>query len=1514
MTGRGDTIGTSTAVSTSLPARARRQLRWRLPLLLSALFVASLMAPAAMAAPTSVYSGASAHSNTALSTHSSVLPGSASSHATAVSSGGAPPSLPTATSTAPTAPHPAASSGRGTFFTNSLVPQPTTPYCPYTYFCWNDTNAPSANFTTNGVSGIAYTAYTNQSPCAAMAGNTTVPDAATEVGFVASSNWGSTWSSPLYLGNPSCTGLDANYSSAMDPSLTSLSNGTFVLAYIEYNYTRLTTYSYAAPPENLYCSNLYHLAYDRLVVSYSYNGGVSWTTPSVVDSPSLGSCPTIGFPDLRPTVTAIGNTIYLAWMSTSRPLGSCCGVTETANTHFTVSNDSGATWSPSITVPVTSGTDATYSDSTSLAVNPNLLVDPSGRVFLAYVTAFSSSYSSTKGADVYSANVVVGVSTDNGTTFAYTTATKTAGWFTTYYPSYYLDPAPVLAYSAMTGTVFLAYAGQAQGNFCYNDGIYGSFCGPYERAETIWLQNSTNGGSSWSAPSNPLPSSLIDPNNGFASSAYNPSMAVDSAGTLHLQFAFANDAVCYSYMCGLGQEYYMNSTDGGNSWTVPYIVYPFASIFDGSEHYFYDEYWQGSATSLITDGTQVMLAWTLESCPTASYCYGGYNGGAQVVVSTLYEGAGITLTFSETGLNTGVSWSALAQGNDFSATAGTNIVISGVPPSTTIQFNVPEINASYGILYTPVLSVASPAAFATSTTVTATFTEQFLVNILTVPTIDHFWWTGAEVNYAMSPSPGASWVAPGSVQTDTITPAAWAFCYYCLNLTFQSWTGSGNGSVNSLSYNITYTVNGPINETANFNLIGWCINPRYFSGGCDNVSYPLAFVESGLPNGTTWGITVTNQSSGAPNSYTSSSDNITLLVGTTPLQFTMWTVPSASSGQFWLPTTSVIDPVNVLTNPTVPVSYTLGGLSSTSFTTTFNEVGLPNATAWSLELGSSSFGLATNSTTMSLAGGSSYSVNASYVYLESGVGYYATSVTVTPYVINETVTTATAPATYTVDGSGVVTVHFSPMYYATVTATVGGSVSPSSQWVLSGQSITLGETAASGYHFVGWTGTGAGAVTTGTSAPAVTPRGPIAELATFRPNAPPTWNVTVVGTGLPAGVAVTVTIGGTTYSGIGGFKVGNLTNGTYSVTAPVVYLNGTDSERYVPSAITSSLDLTAGELDLIANGTLTVAYQGQAAVNLIATPNGQISVPASGAGAYWWNLSEAQTLTALPASGFQLVSWNGTGAGSVNSTSLSITVTPLGPITETAQFLPVPIVPVTFFSLAVSETGLPGTVAWSISVGNNGASGTGSTLTVSGLNGTYTLNAPPVYPSAGVRWVSDAVNVSKSVTANSTFTVQFYEQFYLSVNAGSGGSATGSGWYNASAAVTLSATPASGQEFLSWNGSGPGWSNTTVQSPTVTLTGPLTVQASFAPIPAPPVKSTSTSGSSMTDELLSFGLLIALLVVGLAVGMMLARRGGRQPPMQEYSATGPETVEAPAEGEAPAEAPAIYDEGAPPSS
>ena len=1396
-------------------------------------------------------------------------------------------STPAATLAAPalTPVHPQASaSGRGTFFTNVAIPNPTAgnQTCPQTYFCWNNTDNPSANLTTLGYTGLAYTAYTNASPCPGTRGNTTVPDATSEVGWTVSTNFGDSWSAPVYLGNPSCTGADANYSSAMDPSLTSLANGTFVLSYVEYNYSTQSTYSYDAPPENYQC---YDIAYSRVVVTFSYDNGANWTVPTVINASSNVGCPSPGLPDSRPSITATGQTIYLAWENETSPFEFYCCSTEYGSVNVVASTDGGAVWSAPLSVPKVIG--SYFGTATSIAMNPALTVDPSGRLYIAYTTNLTYNYLCNPTCSYQmDASVYVGASTNNGSTFVYSVVSNGQYLEPITYPAVYADPAPIIAYSSASKQLDVAWAGTIVGDFCYNEGINGFYCYNGYTPETIWMANSSTNGSTWSSARDVVPTSMINPNGGFYSWAYNPSFSIDSTGKIHLQYIYINDSICdtispygYNYsICGPYYQMYQNSTDGGFTWSQPAYVFPNASIYY-PDHYYYEGEWPGTYSTLLTAGSQVLLAWTTQQCPgftLGTYCSPGYGPGyAEVITSRLFEGTGVTLTFSETGGPTGLNWSADILGNYRQGPTGSSLSVSGVPTGTAISFSVPWLNVSYGLAYNDTLSVASPTVFTTSTTVSVTFTEIVLLNVRSNPSVQSYYFTYKYVNYNMSPHPTSEWLPVSTSVTLTVSPQAFSTpCYTCLNLSFSAWTGTGNGSVNSKSLTVTVTPTGPVNETANFAVLGICNIGTYYGNGCLNLTYLVSFDEQGLPANTTWGVTIINATSGAPEEFTTTANNLSVPVGAAPVYYYLWSIPSATTGEFWLPSTTAANPIVIPQTTAVDVVYTLGAATSALFPTQFSETGLPNGTAWSVEVGGTSYGVTANTTTLDLVGGTNFTANGSFVYLANGTGYYAASVEVNPFVINETTATYGVPASISLNGSANVIIGYKPMYYVTVAGSVGGSVTPASQWVDGGSSIALNETAATGYHFVGWTGSGSGSVSSGLAAPTVRPTGAVSEYATFRPNSPPTWNLTLVSVGLPATTPFSVTIGGTTYTGVGSFRIPDLPNGTTAISVAMLFLNATETTRFVPiSVVATSLTLTNGQLDLIANGTLTVSYQTQYTLSVVSTSGGTVN---PGVGLTWYNASVRVALTATPSRGYYFGGWNGTGNGSLTSATSSGSATMNGPLTETAQFILRPPAPPATYWLTVQETGLPTTLAWNVSLGGYGASGTNATLTVNGLNGTYTLFVPSVYVSAGARWVANLTNVSKTISANGSFAVSFSEEYLVTVVAGPGGTATpATSWVAAGTQVTITATPNATSQFLNWTGNGSGSYTGASTSTTITVNAPVTEQASFELTPT--TKGTQGSGTS-SSPLMAIVLLIVLLVVGALIGLLVGRRRGASPP------------------------------------
>ena len=77
------------------------------------------------------------------------------------------------------------------------------------------------------------------------------------------------------------------------------------------------------------------------------------------------------------------------------------------------------------------------------------------------------------------------------------------------------------------------------------------------------------------------------------------------------------------------------------------------------------------------------------------------------------------------------------------------------------------------------------------------------------------------------------------------------------------------------------------------------------------------------------------------------------------------------------------------------------------------------------------------------------------------------------------------------------TAKFNTQYYLTMSAGTGGKVSPSSGWRSSGTAVAITATAATGYTFINWNGSGNGSYSGATNPASIVMGGPIAEVASF---------------------------------------------------------------------------------------------------------------------------------------------------------------------------------------------------------------------------------------------------------------------------------------------------------------------------------------------------------------------------------------------------------------------------------
>ncbi|MCI4320630.1 MAG: hypothetical protein L3K23_10975, partial [Thermoplasmata archaeon] len=859
-------------------------------------------------------------------------------------------------------PHPAgtpSASGRGTFFDTTNLSHPGLqnlscgkPYYFYpTFTCPNTTFDPSINVTSSGVIGVAYTVWTNYTHCpgvANLSNNTTL-----DVAFQSSTNGGVSWNPMLFLGNQNCSAAQ-NLSNSWEPSLTSLSNGTLVLAYVQFSDTTCSS---------IYCSRPYtpdiypyQIPYADLVVQESYNGGANWTAPAVVNStfnPSAVSAvcsSATGFPAFRPSIAASGNSVYLAWENLTDANG--CSREYSAGVHLITSSNGGVNWSAPVNFPtIGDGGHPLYNYyATGYSVNPFVLAASNGQVYVTYATglSYTQNYCQPSGCypygistmDVVVANATGGVgnwtvrTAVNNTGFSYQSGSGNYGGF--------VGISPQIGYNGVNGQLYLVFPSVAIGTFCYNP----SSCYLGDEGTTAFT-NSSNGGANWSQPQEV--GQLVNPYHGPENYEFYPTIVVDHNGTAHVMFEYYNQSICapystYSY-CGGFEQMYFNTSDNGTSWNGPYVISPY--VVPPFDYPYTGEY--ESATTAPSG--QVLFAWTNSFCPPATttpFC--GYQdpyepeSNTTVVVSWLFSGPGVTVTFNETNLTAGARWSAEVLGNYRAALAGTNLAVSGVPPTEPVSWSVPWVNSTPGIAWQSTAAPTNPtapSAFSANATLKFSFSELVEVQVFVVPPLYYYYLTsGANgATYSMTPLPGSYWVPVNSTMTFTVAPQAitcGTSCYY-YNLTWQSWTGTGIGSVSTNATSFTLTVGStPINETANFLMSGYCYG---YSGTlhCYTAkNYPLTFHQTGLPSGTTWGVTtVVNSSAIGTVSSTSTNAWLNVSTGQTAVQFTVWTVPSGTPDMYWVPTTDPGSPVAEPVQTLVNVTYTLQNVTTVQFSANF---------------------------------------------------------------------------------------------------------------------------------------------------------------------------------------------------------------------------------------------------------------------------------------------------------------------------------------------------------------------------------------------------------------------------------------------------------------------------------------------------------------------------------------------------------------------------------------------------
>lgn len=253
--------------------------------------------------------------------------------------------------------------------------------------------------------------------------------------------------------------------------------------------------------------------------------------------------------------------------------------------------------------------------------------------------------------------------------------------------------------------------------------------------------------------------------------------------------------------------------------------------------------------------------------------------------------------------------------------------------------------------------------------------------------------------------------------------------------------------------------------------------------------------------------------------------------------------------------------------------------------------------------------------------------------------------------------TATAPLNLTIP--------YQEQFYAQFTsASPGvGTVSPGPGWYDAGSAVHLSVTSSPGWLFAGWTGSGAGSISSATANVTVTVNGPIDETAAFNP-----------GLGLVAGPGGAIAYRYGNVSGVvaaGSAATLSIPRNTW-VNLSVVPESGWAFGGWTGSGYGNVSGAASAQILILANPiverasfdpglTITASVGGDVAYHS-GNVSGQVSAGTSKTLYVAWGSSV--DLTAEPASGQSFLGWSGNASGG----TAAVTVTVSGPTSASASF------------------------------------------------------------------------------------------------------------------------------------------------------------------------------------------------------------------------------------------------------
>ena len=355
----------------------------------------------------------------------------------------------------------------------------------------------------------------------------------------------------------------------------------------------------------------------------------------------------------------------------------------------------------------------------------------------------------------------------------------------------------------------------------------------------------------------------------------------------------------------------------------------------------------------------------------------------------------------------------------------------------------------------------------------------------------------------------------------------------------------------------------------------------------------------------------------------------------------------------------------------------------------------------------------------------------------------------------------------------------------TAVYTISASANPSAGGTVGGggtynygSTCTLTATPATGYNFVRWTKNGSQVSTNASYSFTVTENASYVAVFNLK-------SYTISASANPSA--------GGSVSGGGTYNHGSTCTLTATANTGYTFTNWTKNGTVVSTSANYSFTVTGG-------GTYVANFSPNSyTISVSANPSSGGTV--SGGGTY--NYGSTCTLIATPATGYNFVRWTKNGSQVSTSASYSFTVT------ENASYVAV-------FSLKSYTISASASPSAGGSVSGAGTYNHGSTCTLTATTNTgYTFMNWTKNGSV----VSTNANYSFTVTGSGTYVANFIQNTYTisaSANPSSGGTVSGGGSYNYGSTCNLTATPATGYNFVRWTKNGTQVSTSASYSFTVT--------------------------------------------------------------------------------------------------